>query len=485
MTFYEQGQELIKKIQPYFNEVIRYAAQFPQNFNIHSDEILKSWYDHKMYYINLFGGSPIYEVGDCSFTLSDEARLEKIITFRKQVRNSNYELALFIQSFQEEFYETQQTDTDYYFEKDGEEIKIPKGTKIIKAFKYFCSDQKQLNLFQSQASRLIQEDKISGTLCLSVHPLDYLSSSENTYNWRSCHSLDGDYCAGNLSYMCDYTTVVCYIRGKDHKQLPHFGEVEWNTKKWRMLFFVSDDNNVYFAGRHYPFFCKEAMDRVKTEFWNLLDTIQQISDWHDDTIELYEYKEKESSGVTRVADFVNPMWPIGNALVNPEVMIQDQSELHYNDLLKSTVYDPYYCWNTYNNVYPDRTYFKVGSKVICPFCGKEYLNSSSALCCDSCYNTAKKSQSLGEYCGECHCCGTDVYDANAGGSYIDDNGEEIYICLNCFEGQTHECDICHRYYDYDYLVEADENRYICGHCLSALNTREINNIRLERIEQNG
>ena len=28
---------------------------------------------------------------------------------------------------------------------------------------------------------------------------DYLSLSENAFNWRSCHALDGEYRAGNLS----------------------------------------------------------------------------------------------------------------------------------------------------------------------------------------------------------------------------------------------------------------------------------------------
>lgn len=83
---------------------------------------------------------------------------------------------------------------------------------------------------------LIQEDKVTGILCLSIHPLDYLSLSENTYNWRSCHALDGEYRAGNLSYMMDNTTVVCYLKGEDEAELPHFpAEVKWNSKKWRML----------------------------------------------------------------------------------------------------------------------------------------------------------------------------------------------------------------------------------------------------------
>ena len=83
--------------------------------------------------------------------------------------------------------------------------------KLVRAFKFFETDKELLNEIQSVASMIIQEDKIEGTLCLSVHPLDFISSSENTHNWRSCHALDGEYRAGNLSYMLDKTTVMCYL----------------------------------------------------------------------------------------------------------------------------------------------------------------------------------------------------------------------------------------------------------------------------------
>ena len=73
-----------------------------------------------------------------------------------------------------------------------------------------------------------------------MHPLDYLSLSENTYNWRSCHSLDGEYRAGNLSYMMDKSTVICYLKSNDDVILSNFGpEVKWNSKKWRVLLYFS------------------------------------------------------------------------------------------------------------------------------------------------------------------------------------------------------------------------------------------------------
>jgi hypothetical protein len=55
--------------------------------------------------------------------------------------------------------------------------------KLAKAFKFFTDSKTVLYDLQNRASQIIQEDKVEGTLCLSVHPLDFLSSSMNTYNW--------------------------------------------------------------------------------------------------------------------------------------------------------------------------------------------------------------------------------------------------------------------------------------------------------------
>lgn len=125
--------------------------------------------------------------------------------------------------------------------------------KLVKAFKYFEENPRSLEDIQNYASRIIQEDKIEGTLCFSVHPLDFLSVSENTYNWRSCHALDGEYRAGNLSYMVDRSTFICYLRGAENQKLPHFPEdVLWNSKKWRMLLYMEDKRRGLMAGRQYP-----------------------------------------------------------------------------------------------------------------------------------------------------------------------------------------------------------------------------------------
>ena len=128
-----------------------------------------------------------------------------------------------------------------FFEHTYNSKKLPpletlNGMKLLRAFKFFISDPDVLRDLQDKASMILQETKLSGYFYVSIHPLDYLSQSETTYNWRSCHALDGEYRAGTLSYMQDNVSLVCYIASDEKKQLPRFpAEVPWYSKKWRMM----------------------------------------------------------------------------------------------------------------------------------------------------------------------------------------------------------------------------------------------------------
>ena len=51
---------------------------------------------------------------------------------------------------------------------------------------------------------------------------------------------------------------------KDDVVLPNFPEdVKWNNKKWRMWLHFSDNQDMIFAGRQYPFFTSGALDFLR------------------------------------------------------------------------------------------------------------------------------------------------------------------------------------------------------------------------------
>ena len=133
---------------------------------------------------------------------------------------------------------------------------------------------------------------------MSVHPLDFLSLSENGHNWRTCHSLDGDYRAGNISYLLDDVTFIAYLKAQDNYYLPNFPtSIPWNSKKWRVLLHLSKDKNLLMAGKQYPLQLERGMqavlNRIKNDI-NLLD-LKEEEEWSEwESVEPSPYGNSES-----------------------------------------------------------------------------------------------------------------------------------------------------------------------------------------------
>ena len=248
------------------HDVLKYSQHLPE---VKTDGIIDEWELAKKEIIeDVFDGELIWEYPEkVVFHLSPEEREHKIIKMLDKMYYlfsdfGEYELydtiAKFIRRNTVSFFDNKVSDNT------GCDIKkVPIGMKLSKAMSYFIYHPDLLNEVQIDISRCIQEDKIEGRLCLSVHPLDYLSSSENTHNWRSCHALDGEYRAGNLSYMLDSSTIICYLKSEEDTKLPNFPEyIPWNNKKWRVLLFLSDNWEVIFAGRQYPFSSQTGLDHL-------------------------------------------------------------------------------------------------------------------------------------------------------------------------------------------------------------------------------
>lgn len=355
------------------------------------DELIDNWYQAKKNIIALFGGKLIYTFPEkVVFHLDEREKRIRLSEFIDSIADhwDNGELADFIATFQDNFFENL-TLADYVVPSSGKVI--TKGSKIIKAFKFFEEDKIVLDDLQTQASMLIQDDKVEGYLSFSVHPLDYLSSSENNYNWRSCHSLDGEYRAGNLSYMLDSSTIVVYLSSKEKTILPNFPDsVPWNSKKWRVLFFLSNDWNMLFAGRQYPFASKHGINIVLNYFSKLFDTTYYKC-WEDYRIGSINLN---ANPLPLIGDYV----PVGRKLIALNQLITDakpkenEEALHYNDLLYSTVYKPIYAYSFEKNYHfspptgttNSETKFFIGGIPKCLRCGKEEVMYSRTMQCQEC-----------------------------------------------------------------------------------------------------
>lgn len=417
----------IEDIQNAFNEVISYSQDIE---DVQSTNCLMKWFENKKDLIKAMGGNLIYTVPNkVTFDLDMTEKRARVNDFADEIRDvfNNRSLAKFILLNTDSFY-----DNEVKFSDDD---KIPAGMRLLRAFKFFEKDKKILEEIQNRASMIIQENKIEGYLCFSVHPLDYLSSSENTYKWRSCHALDGEYRSGNLSYMMDRSTIICYLRGeKEDYILPHFPDtVPWNSKKWRMLLFFGEQRATMFAGRQYPFFNEQFLETIKEEVLNALNLSKLFwSKWHNDEIRTHRYKNDEEG--LDIQFFQKSYLPIRGRIIDKGRIVKDEKHsLHFNDLLKSNYYTPYYCWD--KSHYMQDTLL-IGGEVPCLKCGESHIEIPDSVMCLPC--ELEYGSSDDDMFSICDCCGRRVLSEEV--IYVDSTGETI--CDFCADTEYSYCDSC-------------------------------------------
>lgn len=429
---------MYEDIREQFKSVISYSQNI---LDPKIDYLFKEWEYQKERFIKRFGGL-IYEwPTPIEFTLDDMQKRQRAMEFASTVSDTfnNPVLAEFIDENLETFFENKVS------KSLGENI--PQGMKLLKAFKFFEPNKAALRNIQDMASQIIQENKIRGTLCFSVHPLDFLSSSENTYNWRSCHALDGEYRAGNLSYMVDNSTFMVYLKGADNQHLYGFGGVQWNSKKWRMLIHSNETDDIMFAGRQYPFSSKSGIDTVLniynnlivTEYKNPRDPVK-FGSWRADYID--SYVPYDATDMNDTIGLAGKYLVYANQLIEINQVVHDgQNALNYNDVLRSTCYRyPYYAvFNPYgyNSVdYILKHPVIIGAEVPCLHCGQELISNPETMRCDDCeleFGTEEN-----DVYSTCDCCGARIYVDDA--ISVGDDGD--LICDSCFHSHAFVCDCC-------------------------------------------
>lgn len=443
---------MYEDIREQFKSVIRYSQNIPEP---KIDYLFREWECQKERFIKRFGGL-IYEwPTPIEFTLDESQKRARAMEFANTVSDTfnNPVLAEFIDENLDTFFENKVS-------KVVEGSSIPEGMKLLKAFKYFEPNKAALRNIQDMASQIIQENKIKGTLCFSVHPLDFLSSSENTYNWRSCHALDGEYRAGNLSYMVDDSTFMVYLKGADNQHLYGFGPVEWNSKKWRMLIHTNANDNFMFAGRQYPFSSKSGIDTVLNIYNNLIIEEygksyyhSKFAGWRADYID--SYVPFDATDMSETRDLGCKYLVYGNQLLDiNDVIKEGLNSLNYNDVLRSTCYRyPYYTMRGYGNIQYIKEYpVVIGAEVPCLHCGNELISNAETMRCDDCelkYGTEEN-----DVYTSCDCCGARIYIDDS--VCVGDDGD--IVCDSCFQNHCFVCDCCGGvFYEGDKVFIPDKN----------------------------
>ena len=171
-------------------------------------------------------------------------------------------------------------EVEYPDSKKNECLKvIPKGTKMSRFINHtiipivekidptYANEIKTwTNQFFTEISRINQSTKFRGTLCLSIHPMDYITMSDTPYGWTSCMSWgdDGEYKRGTMEMLSSPMCVVAYLKGSEDL------EGYWNGKIWRELFMVTPE--IILGIKGYPYHNEIVEDYIMDWLRELAET---------------------------------------------------------------------------------------------------------------------------------------------------------------------------------------------------------------------
>lgn len=430
-------------IQEQFNKAIAHTQHIDIN-DLHTDQLFKTWSENKEWIYEKFGGKLVYETPNTvSMSISEKSQDKMFKNFIDYLYDTIYDsymvsdcetLMQFLRSQKKNFF-TNKVDLSNIDNPSIIKEGVVSKMKISKALKFYLHKE-DLQKVQEEYSRILQYKNIQGHLCLSIHPLDYITVSENNCGWRSCHALDGEYRTGNLNYMADGVTIVAYLKSGKDECLNKLGGIKWNSKKWRCLLFVSKDYKIITMGKHYPFFSFQIIPHID----HLLDeTKLNIYNgyYHNMWVSTFtEIKEEridvngDIETVVRNTDkryFRNSF--TGNLRSLNSIYQMNASACYYNDLIYSSDYLPYIKKAEHSIPRENRDErITIGENVYCLSCGERILDAGESMFCPQC--TLDKTDLINSMVDICPQCGERFLTEEGQWEYNSSGWEEL-VCPNC------------------------------------------------------
>lgn len=408
------------------NAAIKYSQNYP--FDLDTTAIVNKWEKNKATLKEILGGVRMRSSEPVELELGPQERRDLFEDFKNKLLAKDFffedcqEFTDFLDRNYPSFFENRVS-----FPLANSEMK--KDSKLIKSFKYFIKDDPTLLRFaQDLASEYIQRQKITGYLYLSIDPLDFLSSSENTYNWRSCHALDGDYRVGNLSYALDDKTIIAYIADEKETKLPCFpSSVPCHSKKWRMLFHLHPEEYFVYYGRQYPFFSYDLLKKTYILFKSYLDKYfvenkglmcnELLAPMHKSFNSISFNTTQDYSLTSNYIAYYGQLHDLSRACANAP------GAMNYNDIAFSTVYSPWISFSTWSGIKK----MTIGESVPCACCGELNISSPDIFICEECKDNWGAENDFIMHCG---CCGERVYQEDV---HEDSEGRKLLLCKKCYK----------------------------------------------------
>jgi hypothetical protein len=282
----------------------------------------------------------------------------------------------------------------------------PKGMKVSKVFNKLLSETNEKSNLAILYSQILQTFSAKGNLCISIHPVDFLTMGDNGCGWGYCHSLQGEFRAGLLSLLTDNCTAVCYLESSVpfHLQSDKMNRsVEATNKKWRQLIHVNLTDEFIIFNTQYPY----EHDLL---FHNLVNKLELLF-------------KKECYLTFLSTKKTDLMELIDDYDCSPE------EPLHYNDLLIRNTKGEYE--NNFVPILSSSTDFKnkgkilVGNTPYCPICGERLVFVHKSMECHICNPL--------EYCCTC---ATPFHNEEL------HNIDSEFYCDTCFDNEFTYCEKC-------------------------------------------
>ena len=305
--------------------------------------------------------------------------------------------------------------------------------KFIQEFNGPVDAFEQFRIWHSQQ---LNQKHMDGELCLSIHPLDYMTMSDNNNDWTSCMrwtlfnnrmNTHGDYRCGTVSCMNSPYIIVAYLHNPNHS-FKIDDDWEWNSKRWRELFIVQ--KGIINEIKGYPF---QDENLTNAALMWIKELAQKNLGW--------EYNNEETNVVNELSKDKNKSITLS---FNPGTFMYNdmgtlnlhRGRINFDVLLDSN----YYEINEYKEPKDkefSNTFIQIeyGGIATCMCCGEEIIpkeneGAENAVFCAVCDNIPR-----------CPCCGEPIYSQNH--MYYVDEYEDP-ICESCWEDDSsYDC------FDYD------------------------------------
>jgi len=280
---------------------------------------------------------------------------------------------------------------DYTIVIGDKKFEFHKNERVVKDFQKLCNYIEANYLDEAMScdfgpnrmaqdidriTKVIELGKKKKSITLSIHPMDYLTMSDNEEKWNSCMSLKnrGCYCNGAYEMMTSPNVIIAYTKSSRNKMTVRKDEM-WNSKTWRSLFIV--DRRFILAGKAYPKISNSLSGAVMAK---LVELAGKNLNWND--FEEADKKYKYYNDSNKIKIISHDMYNDYSANDGMNFLIRYSKKFNPNKRIIVNYSGPIYCLgcgkrinintkigendyvcNDCNNSYKDK-------KIVCAACNR-------------------------------------------------------------------------------------------------------------------